>query len=188
MNLKEYLNLTLKKVEKEAEIELIKNNIDKISKSDFVCFEYEDEIKKIIIGYIKDYLSRANEIKFNYSIINGIAYFSTHVSYAAYDILDNFFEIKIKENGVYDQKIIENTKQFLIKKYLDYKIEDGIFINYDTDKLYFTDIKRFFDLFEINLNKISLNYLVNKYDENKKIIDFFEKQKIMELNELMVFK
>lgn len=35
MNLKEYLNLILKKVEKEAEIELIKNNIDKISKSDF---------------------------------------------------------------------------------------------------------------------------------------------------------
>lgn len=188
MNLKEYLNLTLKKVEKEAEIELIKNNIDKISKSDFVCFEYEDEIKKIIIGYIKDYLSRANEIKFNYSIINSIAYFSTHVSYAAYDILDNFFEIKIKENGVSDKRIIENAIQILVKKYLEYKIEENIFISYNADKLYFTDIKRFFNLFEVNVNKISLNNLVDAYNENKKFNNLFEEQKIMELNELMVFK
>lgn len=185
MNLKEYLNLALEIVEKKTEIELIKKDINE---DDSFCIEYEDEIKKIIIGYIKDYLSRANEIKFNYSIINGVAYFTTNIPYIAYDILDNFFEIKIKENGVCDQEIIEDTKQFLIKKYLEYKIEDGIFINYDTDKLYFTDIKRFFNLFEINLNKISLDNIVKTYNENKKFNGFFEKQKIMELHELMVFK
>lgn len=99
-----------------------------------------------------------------------------------------FFETKVKELGISDGIIIGEAVYFLSNKYYKYNIEKDIIISYDNDTIYFLDIKRFFNLFEIDLNKIDLNDLVKTYEENIKYNNLFEKEKIAELNKLMMFK
>lgn len=185
MKLKEYLNLICKIKEKEEQIKSLESEI---YESDSICLEHENKIKEIVINYIKGHLSKVDKIKINFGNINNMIYFSSYISYNPTNILNGFFETKVKELGISDEIIIREAVYFLSNKYYKYNIEKDIIISYDNDTIYFLDIKRFFNLFEIDLNKIDLNDLVNTYEENIKFTNLFEKEKIAELNKLMIFK